>query len=95
MLYHKKGWTNNSFKIESWENLNELINRLKNLERERNHVLQEVFDICAEIESEAEELEKALSILKEQMTEFEGIFTTLSKRKKDKSTSFFKRFTRF
>jgi hypothetical protein len=67
---------------EFCEILDELVYRLKRLEKSRIRIIEETLDLVAEIEWEAEELEKGLSALKEQIMEFEVILSILHNRKK-------------
>lgn len=89
MLYSDNRRKNDFNRIEIVETLDDLIHRLKKLEKQRNQVVEEVYDLIAEVEIEAEELEKGLSILKEQITEFEAIINILRKRKKRKWSKIF------
>lgn len=89
MLYSDNRRRNDFSRIEIVETLDDLINRLKKLEKQRNQVVEEVCDLIAEVEIEAEELEKGLSILKGQITEFEAILNILRRRKKRKWSKIF------
>jgi hypothetical protein len=81
MCYYGKWRKNKLNKTELSEILDDLLHRLRRLEKAKNQVIEEIFDLSVEVEREIEELEKGLSILKEQMLEFEVIFSVLHRRK--------------
>jgi predicted nucleic acid-binding Zn-ribbon protein len=96
MLYPDNRRKNDFNSVKTVDILDDLIHRLKKLEKQRNQVVEEVCDLIAEVEIEAEELERGLSILKGQITEFEAILNILRKRKKRKWSKIFEnRFIHF
>ena len=59
------------------EVLGGLLQRLKNLDKQRSELVEEIYRLGEEAEKEAEELEKELSTLKEQTTELEEVLSAI------------------
>jgi seryl-tRNA synthetase len=55
---------------------------LKSLENARTDLVKQIYQLGGEAEKEAEELEKELSTLKEQVTELEKVLSTIHAHRK-------------
>ena len=64
------------------EVLSGLLQRLKNLEKERAGLVEEIYRLGEEAEKEAEDLGKELSVLKGQTTELEEVLNTIHAHRK-------------
>jgi len=64
------------------EVLSGLLQRLKNLEKERAGLVEEIYRLGEEAEKEAEDLGKELSVLKGQTTELEEVLNAIHAHRK-------------
>ena len=62
--------------------LGKLLQRLKNLENARTELVEQIYQLGGEAEKEAEDLEKELSTLKEQVTELEKVLSAIHAHRK-------------
>ena len=62
--------------------LGKLLQRLKNLENARTELVEQICQLGGEAEKEAEDLEKELSTLKEQVTELEKVLSAIHAHRK-------------
>jgi seryl-tRNA synthetase len=64
------------------EVLSGLLQRLKNLDKERTDLVEEIYRLGEEAEKEAEDLGKELSVLKGQTTELEQVLNAIHAHRK-------------
>lgn len=69
-------------KVNLMEVLGGLIQRLKSLDRQRNDVEEDIYQLGGEAQKEAENLEKELSTLKEQTRELEEVLNAIHAHRK-------------
>ena len=68
--------------VKPTEVLGRLLQRLKNLDKERADIVEEIYQLGEEAEKEAEEMERELSTLKEQAVSLKEVLEEMRSRRR-------------